>query len=90
MLNDVELCWHVMHSASFILHLKYVIIIWSDRTGTLSIVCCPRRGTMRLHILRGMKAEVILAFAVICTHEVYIKCDIAMLLLWFLPARCGK
>jgi hypothetical protein len=44
---------------------------------------------MRLHILRGMKAEVILAFAVICTHEVYMKCDIAMLLLWFLPTRCG-
>ena len=37
-----------------------------------SIVRCPRRGTMRLHILRGMKAEVILAFADICTHEVYI------------------
>jgi hypothetical protein len=47
---------------------------------------------MRLHILRGMKAEVILAFAHICTHEVYIymKCDITMLLLWFLPARCGN
>jgi hypothetical protein len=44
---------------------------------------------MRLHILRGMKAEVILAFADICTHEVYMKCDITMLLLWFLPARCG-
>ena len=28
-----------------------------------SIVRCPRRGTMRLHILRGMKAEIILAFA---------------------------
>jgi hypothetical protein len=28
-----------------------------------SIVRCPRRDTMRLHILRGMKAEVILAFA---------------------------
>jgi hypothetical protein len=39
---------------------------------------------MSLRILRGMKAEVILAFAVICTHEVYMKCDIAMLLLWFL------
>ena len=37
-----------------------------------SIVRCPRSGTMRLHILRGMKAEVILAFADICTHEVYI------------------
>jgi hypothetical protein len=45
---------------------------------------------MRLHILRGMKVEVILAFAVICTHEVYMKRDIAMLLLWFLPARCGN
>jgi hypothetical protein len=45
---------------------------------------------MRLHILRGMKEEVILACAVICTHEVYMKCDIAMLLLWFLPARCGN
>ena len=44
---------------------------------------------MRLHILRGMKAEVILAFADICTHEVYMKCDITMLLLWFLPAMCG-
>ena len=44
---------------------------------------------MQLHILRGMKAEVILAFADICTHEVYMKCDITMLLLWFLPARCG-
>jgi hypothetical protein len=45
---------------------------------------------MQLHILRGMKTEVILAFAVICTHEVYMKCDIVMLLLWFLPARCGN
>ena len=45
---------------------------------------------MRLHILRGMKAEVILAFADICTHEEYMKCDITMLLLWFLPARCGN
>jgi hypothetical protein len=36
---------------------------------------------MRLHILRVMKVEVILAFAVICTHEVYMKCDIDMLLL---------
>ena len=44
---------------------------------------------MRLHILSGMKAEVILAFADICTHEEYMKCDITMLLLWFLPARCG-
>jgi hypothetical protein len=45
---------------------------------------------MWLLILRGMKAEVILAFAFICTHEVYMKHDFAMLLLWFLPARCGN
>jgi hypothetical protein len=45
---------------------------------------------MQLHISRGMKAEVIFAFAVICTHEVYVKCDIAMLLLRFLPMRCGN
>ena len=32
-----------------------------------SIVCCPRRGTMRLHILRGMKAEDI-CIAFICIH----------------------
>ena len=42
------------------LHLKFCRDRWSDRTGTLSIVRCPRRGTMRLHILRGMKAEVIM------------------------------
>jgi hypothetical protein len=45
---------------------------------------------MQLHILRGMKEEVIIACAVICTHEVYMKRDIAMLLLWFLPARRGN
>jgi hypothetical protein len=45
---------------------------------------------MQLHISRCMKAEVIFAFAVICTHEVYVKCDIAMLLLRFLPMRCGN
>ena len=44
---------------------------------------------MQLHILRGMKTEVILVFADICTHEEYMKCDITMLLLWFLPARCS-
>jgi hypothetical protein len=45
---------------------------------------------MWFHILRGMKAEVILAFADICTHEVYMKCDITMLLLWFSPVRWGN
>jgi hypothetical protein len=41
--------------------------LWSDRTGTTSIVCCLRRGTMRLHTLRGMKAEDI-CIAFICIH----------------------
>jgi hypothetical protein len=45
---------------------------------------------MQLHIPRGMKAEVIFAFKIICTHEVYVKCDIAMLLLRFLSLRSGN
>ena len=45
---------------------------------------------MQLYIPRGIKAEVIFAFVVICTHEVYVKCDIAMLLLRFLSLRCGN
>jgi hypothetical protein len=47
-----------------ILHLKLCRDRWSDRTGIFSIVCCSRRGTMWLHILRGMKAEVIMH----CSH----------------------
>jgi hypothetical protein len=78
------------HCIIYLAFWSYVVILWSDRIHTFSIVCCPRRGTIRLHILRGMKAEAILAFVVICTHEVYMKCGIAMLLLWFLPARCGN
>jgi hypothetical protein len=35
---------------------------------------------MQLHIPRDIKAEVIFAFVVISTHEVYVKRDIAMLL----------
>jgi hypothetical protein len=87
--SEVLLACH----AYCIIHIAfwcYVVILWSVRTGTFSIVRCPRKGMMWLYILRGMKAEVILAFAVICTHEIYMKCDIAMLLLWFLPARFGN
>jgi hypothetical protein len=36
---------------------------------------------MQLHIPRGMKAEVIIAFVVICTNEEYAEHDIDMLLL---------
>jgi hypothetical protein len=85
-------CRHVMHIShhpSCILKLCRDLMVRPYRY-IFSIVRCPRRGTMRLHILRGMKAEVILAFADICTHEVYMKCDITMLLFWFLPARCGN
>jgi hypothetical protein len=81
----MKCCRHDMHIASFILHFE----VMSRSYGPTVPVRCPRRGTMRLHILRGMKAEVIIAFADICTHEVYMKCDITMLLLWFIPARCG-
>jgi hypothetical protein len=45
---------------------------------------------MQLYIPRGMKAEIIFAFKVICTHEVYVKCEIAMLLLRVLSLRCGN
>jgi hypothetical protein len=78
------------HHPSYILKLCRDLMVRPYRY-IFCIVRCPRRGTIRLHILRGMKAEVILAFADICTHEVYIymKCDITILLLWFLPARCG-
>jgi hypothetical protein len=36
---------------------------------------------MQLHIPRDMKAEVIIAFVVICTHEEYVEHVIDMLLL---------
>jgi hypothetical protein len=45
---------------------------------------------MQLHISRGIKAEVIFAFVVICTHEVYVERDIAILLLRFSSLRCGN
>ena len=50
-----------MHNAFIIYCIEvFVAILWSDRTGTMSIICFPRRGMMQLHILRGMKAEVML------------------------------
>jgi hypothetical protein len=58
-----------MHSAFIILCMEvFVAILWSDRTGTISIIRCPRRGMMQLHILRGMKAEVITASVAMCIH----------------------
>jgi hypothetical protein len=37
---------------------------------------------MLLHIPRGMKAEVIIAFVVMCTHEEYVEPVMDMLILW--------
>jgi hypothetical protein len=37
---------------------------------------------MQLHIPRVMKAEVIIAFVVICTHEEYVEPVIDMLIWW--------
>jgi hypothetical protein len=37
---------------------------------------------MRHHILRGMKAEVIIAFVVMCTHGENVEPIIDMLILW--------
>jgi hypothetical protein len=36
---------------------------------------------MQLHIPRGMKAEVIIAFVVMCTHEEYVELVMDMLIL---------
>jgi hypothetical protein len=77
----------IVHPSFFA--LKFVVIIWFDRTGTISIIRCPRRGMMQLHIPRGMKAEVIIAFVAMCTHGG--KCGtyhgyvdfVDLLLLWF-------
>jgi hypothetical protein len=40
------------------------------------------RGMMQLHILRGMKAEVIIAFVVMCTHGENVEPVMDMLILW--------
>ena len=37
---------------------------------------------MQLHIPRGMKAEVIIAFVVMCTDEEYVEPVMDMLVLW--------
>jgi hypothetical protein len=37
---------------------------------------------MQVHIPRGMKAEVIIAFVVMCTHEEYVEPVMDMLILW--------
>jgi hypothetical protein len=72
-----------MHNA-FIIHCMeaFVAILWSDRTGTMSIICCPRRGMIQLHILRGMKAEVITASVAMCIHGKSVEPIMWMWIVW--------
>jgi hypothetical protein len=58
------------------------VILWSDHTGTMSIICCPRRGMMQLHILRGMKAEVITASVAMCIHGRSVEPIVVMWIVW--------
>jgi hypothetical protein len=43
---------------------------------------CPRRGMMQLHILRGMKAEVIIASVAMCIHGWNVKPVMVVWILW--------
>src|SRR5688572_11702928 len=70
----------IMHSSS--IALKFVAIFWSDRTGTLSIICCPRRGMVQLHILRDMEAEVIIAYVALCIHGRGVEYIMWMWIIW--------
>ena len=70
----------IMHSSS--IALKFRRDLWSDRTGTLSIICCPRRGMMQLHILRDMEAEVIIASVAMCIHGRGVEFIMWMWIVW--------
>jgi hypothetical protein len=70
----------IMHS--LFIAWKFVVILWSDCTGTLSIICCPRRGMMQLHILRDMKAEVITASVAMCIHGRGVEFIMWMWIVW--------
>jgi hypothetical protein len=65
-----ELYWYMQHA----IYIAWFTCIWSCVVTygptvpvQLSIVRCPRRGTTRIHTLRGMKAEDI-CIAFICIH----------------------
>ena len=58
---------HVIYIAWFTCIWSWVVTYGPTVPVQLSIVRCPRRGTMRLHTLRGMKAEDI-CIAFICIH----------------------
>jgi hypothetical protein len=58
---------HVIYIAWFTCIWSFVVTYGPTVPVQLSVVRCPRRGTMRHHTLRGMKAEDI-CIAFICIH----------------------
>jgi hypothetical protein len=73
----------VMHNAFIINCIEvFVASLWSDRTGTMTIICSPRRGMMQLHILRGMKAKVITASVAMCIHGRSVEPFMWMWIVW--------
>jgi hypothetical protein len=70
----------IMHSLFIV--WKFVVILWSDRTGILSIIYCPRRGMMQLHILRYIKAEVIITSLAMCIHGRGVESIMWMWIMW--------
>ena len=58
---------HAIYIAWFTCIWSFVVTYGPTVPVQLSIVRCPRRGMMRLHTLRGMKAEDI-CIAFICIH----------------------
>jgi hypothetical protein len=58
---------HAIYIACFTCIWSFVVTFGPTVSVQLSIVRCPRRGTMRLHTLRGMKAEDI-CIEFICIH----------------------
>jgi hypothetical protein len=58
---------HAIRIAWFICIWSFVVTYDPTVPVQLSIIRCPRRGTMRLHTLRGMKAEDI-CIAFTCIH----------------------
>jgi hypothetical protein len=90
MLNDVELCWHVMHSASFILHLKLCHDHMVRPYRYIKHHILPEEGYNAASYPLRYEGRSHICICVICTHEVYVERDIAMLPLRFSSLRCGN
>jgi hypothetical protein len=77
---------HAICIAWFICIWSFVVTYGPTVPVQLSIVCCPRRGTMRLHTLRGMKAEdIYIAFTCIHWSDICRYCwrrEVLYKLLW--------